>query len=154
MIVQAQFKDVIDVALAMREDDRREVMATRWTDCPYAFAADCMRLPGSRIAAIHESGNAVAVGGVALNQPGVGQAWLIGTDAIGAYGVEIAHAARKVIATLFSAGELHRIQAYSAAFHTRAHRWLKAIGLREEARLPAYGKDGEDFLIFSVVKGA
>lgn len=153
MIVQASWEDVLAVALNMREDDRAEVMTTRWSDSPFDFAADCMRLPGTRLAAIAEDGRAVAVGGVALHQPGVGQAWLVGTPAVGSLGVEIAHACRLAITTLFAEGSLHRIQAYSSATHRRAHRWLRAIGLREESRLPMFGKRGEEFIVFSIVKG-
>ena len=40
-----------------------------------------------------------------------------------------------------------------AATHARAHAWLKAIGMREESRLPKYGKAGEEFIVFSVLKG-
>lgn len=152
MIVQATWPDVLAVSLAMREDDRREVMATRWGDDPHDFAADCMRTPGPKLAALVD-GIPVAIGGVATHHPGVGQAWMVGTSDIGRAGIEIAHACRKSIAALFAEGGLHRIQAHSAAFHTRAHRWLKSIGLREESRLPGYGKGGEEFIVFSVLRG-
>lgn len=152
MIRAATWPDVLSVSLAMREDDRREVMATRWTDDPFDFAADCMRTPGPKLAALVD-GDPVAIGGVATHQPGVGQAWMVGTHDIGIAGIEIAHACRKSIDALFDSGGLHRIQAHSAAFHTQAHRWLKAIGLREESRLHGYGKGGEEFIVFSILKG-
>jgi len=153
VIVQATWPNMLEVCLGMRADDRREVMATRWSDDPFDFAADCMRLPGTKLAALLPSGEAVAVGGVAVHQPGIGQAWMVGTERIGELGVEIAHASKKGIKALFERGGVHRIQAHSAAFHSDAHRWLKAIGLRKEATLPKYGKGGEDFFIFSAVKG-
>jgi len=153
VITQATWRDVLDVSLSMRADDLAEIMATRWNEDPFEFAAECMRLPGVRLVARHE-GVPVAVGGVATWQPGVGQAWMAGTESVGLAGVEIAHACRKSIAALFDTGTIHRIQAFSAATHKRAHRWLRAIGLREESRLPMYGKHGEEFIIFAVTKGA
>lgn len=153
MILPATWPHVLAVSLAMRDDDRREVNATRWAEDPYDFAADCMRTPGPKLAAIRQDGTPVAIGGVATHHPGVGQAWLVGTHNIGLCGIEIAHACRKSIAALFADGGLHRIQAHSAAFHTDAHRWLKAIGLREESRLPGYGKGGEEFVVFSILRG-
>ncbi len=68
MIVEAAWEHVIHVALNMRDEDFGEVMATRWSDNRFDFAADCMRLPGSKLAAIGKSGRAVAAGGVALHQ--------------------------------------------------------------------------------------
>jgi len=153
VITQATWPDAIYVARNMREDDRAEVMATRWSDDPYDFAADCMRLPGVRLVARSGDGVPVAIGGVANWQPGVGQAWLVGTADVGLIGSEIAKSCRKSIEALFDTGTIHRIQAFSAATHTRAHRWLKAIGLHEESRLPMYGKNGEEFIIFAVTKG-
>lgn len=153
MIKQATWPDVLEVALRMRADDRAEIMATRWDDDLYSFASDCMRLPGVKLAALDDSGVPVAIGGVASWQPGVGQAWMFGTEGIGRVGIEIANACRKSIKTLFQSGSIHRIQAFSAADHKRAHRWLNAIGLKEESRMPQYGKNGEEFITFAVTKG-
>lgn len=153
MITQLDWPSALHVALNMRAEDFAEVMATRWSDSPYDFAADCMRLPGPKLAAFLPNGEPVAMGGVATHHPGCAQAWLVGTDKIGEMGVEIAHTCRKAIQALFSEGGVHRVQAHSAEFHKSAHRWLEAIGLREEARLPSYGKGGEDFLVFGITKG-
>lgn len=153
MIVHASWEHTLRVALNMRQDDYEEVMATRWNDSPFEFAADCMRLPGAKLAALDRSGAAVAIGGVALHQPGVGQAWMVGTDGIGAMGIEIAHVCRRVVRQLFLDGVIHRVQAHSIASHTRAHRWMRAIGMKEEAAVPAFGKRGESFIVFSMLKG-
>lgn len=152
MIANATWNDALHVALNMREEDRAEVMATSWTDCPFEFAVECMRTPGQTLAVRDENGVAVCIGGVALNQPGVGQAWLVGTPDIGRLGVEVAHLTKLVFATLMKDGIVHRIQAHSAATHVWAHRWLQLVGLKEESRLPKYGKGGEEFILFSMIK--
>lgn len=153
MIAEATWQDVLHVALNMREEDRAEVMATSWTDSPFDFAADCMRAPGSRLAVRDRDGVPFCIGGVALHQPGVGQAWLVGTNDIGRHGVEVAHITKRLFRALFDDGVVHRIQAHSAANHTWAHKWLGLVGLKEESRLPKYGKAGEEFIVFSVLKG-
>ncbi len=35
--------------------------------------------------------------------------------------------------------------------HHEAHRWMRWLGMREEARLAQHGKDGQDFLLFSIL---
>lgn len=152
MITQATWPDVLHVALNMRDDDHAEVMATRWNDDPYDFAAECMRLPGAKVVVKDEFGIPVCIGGSANWIPGVAQMWLVGTDDISRHGIEVAHAARNIIQTLFDTGTIHRVQAFSSATHKRAHRWMTAIGMREESRLSRYGKNGEDFIIFSALK--
>jgi hypothetical protein len=150
VIVEATWKDALEVCLNMRGSDREEVMATRWSDSPYDFAADCMRAPGSRFTAIYE-GRPVMLGGVAMNQPGIGQAWMVGTDEIGNLGVEIAHASKAIFSRLLE-GHVHRIQAYSIATHQWAHSWLRKIGFVEAASLKQFGKRGEDFVLFEMLK--
>ena len=153
MIVNLTWEYAMHVSRNMREVDFREVMANRRDDDRLAFAAECMRLPGPRLACLADDGEPVAIGGIAMHLPGVGQAWLIGTPRIGKQGVEMAHTCKGLIQRLFDDGVVHRVQAFSAGFHAQAHQWLKAIGFKEESRMPGYGKSREEFLTFSVVKG-
>lgn len=153
MIATLDWPSALHIATHMRASDRAEVMATRWNDSSHDFAAECMHLSGPKLAAMLPDGEPVAMGGVAPNHPGVGQAWMVGTDRIGEMGIQIAHTCRRAVRALFADGGLHRIQAHSIASHDWAHRWLRSIGFSEEARLPAYGKGGEDFLVFGITKG-
>jgi hypothetical protein len=41
-----------------------------------------------------------------------------------------------------------RFEARALSTHTHALRWLSMIGARQECVLPAYGKNGEDFVMF------
>lgn len=150
MIVKAAWPDILEVCLNLRADDLAEVMATRWNNCPYELASDFAHYPGGKFAVIHDD-KPVCLFGVAPRSPGVGQGWLVGTDDIGRAGVEVAHACKKVIATLFDT-DVHRIQAYSAAFHTQAHEWLGMIGFERESTMKHYGKGGEDFYCYAICK--
>lgn len=150
MIVKASWPDILEVCLNLREDDFLEVMATRWTNDPYDFAADIARAPGGKFAVIHNE-KPVCILGVATSTPGVGQGWLVGTTEIGLAGVEVAKAAKKIISTLFE-NDVHRIQAYSASFHTQAHKWLELIGFKKESVMKSFGKDGTDFYCYAITK--
>lgn len=147
MIVRAEYDHIRDVICAMRADDLREIEETCWAR---DHEESLLNTHGVRVAVVHD-GKACAVMGVVPIWPNVGQAWLIGTDEIGNHGVEVAHAAKRVIKTLLDL-EMHRIHAYSAAFHTQAHQWLEMIGFRRESTLKQYGKTGEDFYLYAITR--
>ena len=153
MITDLTWDRAAHVARNMRADDSREVLANSWDDSHQAFAAECMRLPGPKLACVmDDTGEPVAMGGVAVHLPGVGQAWFVGTDKISPYGLEVTRACKQIVDGLMTEHDIHRVQAFSAAFHTKAHQWLRSIGFVEESTLPAYGRNREDFLIFSILK--
>jgi hypothetical protein len=58
---------------------------------------------------------------------------------------------RELVPRLLEAG-VHRIQAVSMQGHDDAHRWLQVLGLKQEAVFPGFGKNGEDFVQFAMVK--
>lgn len=146
MIVKAEPAHILNVCQHIRADDLREISETRWTS--EDIAESLWQVPGGKFAVVHD-GIPVALLGVVPVWPGVGQAWLIGTDEIGSRGVEVMKASKRIIKTLLDL-EMHRIHAYSAVFHTQAHRWLEMIGFRRESTLKQYGKTGEDFYCYVV----
>lgn len=147
-IVRLTGEDALYVAHHMRENDRLEINATRWDESPWRFAADCANLPGISYCALLD-GEPVVIGGVALHQPGLGQAWMVGTDKFAQVAVSLTRFSRDVITRMLRDDSgINRIQAFSAAFHEESHKWLKAVGLNAITPLPQYGKGGEDFLIF------
>lgn len=150
MIIKATWPDIIEVCLNLRQDDLDEVMLTRWTSDPYDLASDFAHTQGGKFAVIHND-KPVCIFGVSPRTPGVSQGWLVGTDDIGLAGVEVAHACKKVIKSLFNA-DVHRIQAFSASFHTQAHEWLELIGFKKESVMKSFGKDGSDFYCYAVTK--
>ena len=140
--------DALHVALNMREIDAREVFATRWSDSAWDFAIDCARLPGTSWTALLD-GEPVAIGGIALHQPGVGQAWMVGTDKLPLAALTLTRFCRDMTRTMLTEDSgINRIQAFSAGFHTESHDWLRAVGLNAVEPLQKYGKGGEDFLLF------
>ena len=141
------------VSRRMRDVDFKEVMATRWEEGTDRFALDVVNLPGIAFTAIGPHGLPVAIGGVAFHTPKVGTAWLVGTDEFTKSALSITRHVRRVIKDLL-ATELNRIHAWSACFHTDAHRWMEHCGMNRGNPIKAMGKNGEDFYLYSVVKGS
>lgn len=148
MLEKATDSAILHVCQNLRETDRMELSLTHWPDADIAQTFICV--PGAKYAVLR-NGVPVCVFGVVPIFPNVGQAWLVGTDEIGKSGVEVLRACRTVINTLMN-GHMHRIQAFSAAFYTQAHRWLENVGFHQESTLSKFGKDGSDFLVFAVTK--
>ena len=152
MITDVTWDGMLYVAEHLRADDLAEVMATRFDDIPRCFAADHALIPGPKYLALAKDGTPVALGGIAMHQPGVGQAWLVGTPRINECALEIARAGKAGIARFMDTPGCHRLQAFSVATHTVAHRWLASLGMRPESTLPKFGKRGEDFILFSILR--
>lgn len=146
MIVKATSEHLSFVLSHLRDSDREELVLTQWGD----NLSEIRHAPGAQYAVMRD-GVPVCVFGVVPLFPGVGQAWLIGTDEIGKSGVEVAHACQKVVNTLLDC-HMHRIQAFSAGFYTQAHRWLERIGFHRESTLRKFGKEGSDFYVFAVTR--
>ena len=150
MIVKATTEDIEEVCSSLRHDDRKEIMGTRWDESHESLVSSFVHIRGGKFAAIHDD-RAVCIFGITPVYPGVGQGWLIGTDEIGKCGVEIAHAAKKIIKAVFDL-DTHRVQAFSAAFHTQAHQWLEMIGFHRESVMKQFGKDGSDYFCYVITR--
>jgi hypothetical protein len=141
---------ILHVALNMREKDRAEIFACRWQDSALGVAEDTIAAKDKGVVYIGWlDANPVVVYGAQPLRPGVWSAFAYATDDfadIGAYVTR--HIRRAMMPGLVLMGA-HRAQCYSLATHTVAHRWLEALGAHREAEVSAFGKNGEDFVLFS-----
>jgi len=153
MIKQMTLEDCLTVFRNMREDDKREVLATQWDDDIDCLATRSFNYPGVRYTAFNKNNTPVAAFGVALHTPGVGVAWMVATDDFSGVAIEVSRFGRALIAVLLES-EVHRVQAFSAAFHVQSHKWLPVVGLeREDGNvMRQLGRDGEDFYIFAATR--
>ena len=133
MIVRMTIDHALYVSRRMRDVDYREVMAMRWDDDSDAFALDMYRMPGPAFAAINNRGYPAAIGGIALHTPKVGTAWMVGTEHFQTVALAVTRHTRSIFARLFNLDEVNRIHAWSAAFHTDAHKWLECFGMARVA---------------------
>ncbi|OSI16506.1 hypothetical protein BWD09_07000 [Neisseria dentiae] len=147
MIVPLTHEYANYIAFNMREDDAREVLATQTSDYRHQFADECAAMGGWCL--IDSGGIPVVMGGVFECWPNVGNAWCVATHDISKHGIEATKAAKFAIN---EKQHLHRVQAFSADFHTVSHKWLECLGFSRGATLKKFGKRGEDFIVFELLR--
>lgn len=98
-------------------------------------------------------GEPIVIAGFDEIRPGVWQDWLFSVPA--AWGPEhwrtVTRKCRKHMDVMLRT-VAHRLQCVSLASRTRAHRWYGALGLQEGGRLPQYGAQRQDALMFHRVR--
>jgi hypothetical protein len=140
------------IARNLRAADHREIAATRWAEWePDEFAMEIMSWTklGPSYLVYGRDGPPVAVFGATQPWPGMFSAWLIGTADFPSVALPLTKFVKRVFVPHLRE-RAHRIEARSIDGHAHAHRWLKALGAKEEGRMHGYGKDGEDFLVFTL----
>lgn len=136
------------IAYNLRREDRQELAATMDEFDSSRIAWASARATMGFIAATDDGLPVAAVGAVLL-WPGVYQVGMFAT----VLWPEVAlgttrHVKRWLMPAVREAGA-HRVHAFSLATHHKAHRWVLRLGARCEARLSGWGKNAEDFLLFT-----
>lgn len=148
-LLAADPEAVMHVASNMREADREEIYATRWTDSPIDLAEDIVRIPGPKWVAWAKGIGPAAVYGAMPMWPGVWSLYCFGTPHFKHVARDTTrHIMRVMLPSLAIAGA-HRAEARSSASHSEAHVWLERLGAHREATLKGYGRNGEDFILFA-----
>lgn len=148
-IVPLTFDLALMVAANMREDDRREIYATRWLDDPEDIANDChIHRKTGYIACLDDGKPVAAIGAIEIH-PHVWSVWMFATDDFPKIALELTKFAFRHLAPAIRKVGGHRAECRSIVGHEAAHRWLRFLGAKEEARLSGYGKNGEDFILFA-----
>lgn len=135
------------IAKHLREWDRREIMATRWSEEPADLAREAALSGDTSWAALVDGIPAVAYGAFPM-WPGVWSVWAFGTDNFRHAGREVTRHIRRAIIPGMAQVGARRAQAYSMDGHDDAQRWIKALGGKRESIAYGYGKGGEDFHLF------
>jgi hypothetical protein len=91
----------------------------------------------------------VCIGGTIETWPGVMSLLFFATDDFPQIGRVITRFIRRELFPRYEEAGIHRIQAISLDGYEEVHAWLRAIGMKEEASFPAFGKAGETFVQFS-----
>lgn len=151
-IARARLREVSFVAAHMREADRREIWC-QWPDRDAAALAWAMtRSSPDHCWAAFEAGSPVAAFGLTEQHPGLWQAWAFGTKRLRRAVPAISRHALGVIRPDLIARGANRVEARSIAGHDLAHRWLESLGARRQCLLEAYGRNGEDFVLYAWVR--
>lgn len=136
------------IAHNMRAWDRREIFATRIDDSADALADEAMHL--GPIAWVAGRAEPIAAFGCAPMWNGVWSMWLFATDNFGQIGFSVTKLIVRTIVPMMKDAGAHRLEARSMEGHTDAQRWLEVIGAkREGGPLKGYGRDGQDFHVYT-----
>lgn len=156
-IERATAQEVHDVALDMRQRDFDEFSALYPTDSRPALAKMMAERFGGRedVLCGSRDGVPICIGGFIQARPGVITLLFYATDAFDKIALTITRfAVRRLFPRYFAAG-IHRIEAVALADYVSVHNWLETLGLsKETGPLLGYGKRGEPFIQFSVVRNA
>ena len=98
-------------------------------------------------------GEPLAAIGLTFMWPGVASAWMFAACHWNPVSFGLTRWSRRNMIPLMKGLGLHRCQCWSLASHDAAHTWLRALGAREEAVAPGFGRDGSTFHLFSWVAG-
>lgn len=100
---------------------------------------------------LYAEGKPYYVGGFLLTSPHVANAWSIATDECSKHVLEMTRTFRAVIKGVLQGG-VHRIHMGCLESRTPARRWYEAIGASHEATLRGAGENGENLVIYSILK--
>lgn len=144
-VVPATLRDLSYVAAHMREADRAEVEAQldEWN------AAHVAAMSLRDYAYVVElAGNPEAAFGCGQVRRGYWIAWSWGTDRLAkCLPAMIGFITECLQPAVYEAGAL-RVEARALASHRQARRFLERIGGTYRCELPAYGKNGETFVLY------
>ena len=117
---------------------------------PEALAIRCHSYNGPAHVLL-ANGRPYYVGGFTVTAANTAQAWSIATDECAKHVLEMTRAGRRIVNDLLEAG-VHRIQMSCLEAREPARRWYEALGAKHEATLHAAGKNGENVVVYSIVK--
>lgn len=144
-IIGANLRDLSYIASNLRPDDKAEIdcQLDEWTPAMLALSA----MQG--MAYIAElDGNPEAAFGAAQSRSGLWIAWSWGSKRMWRCIPRITKFFYEVLGPDVAAQGAWRVEARALAANDMALRWLHRLGATERCRLPAYGKNGEDFVLF------
>lgn len=140
-------EDVLAVCQHLREQDRREIFATRFDSEPEDLAETTMNLIGSAWMVYDNDRNPVGVLGFHPVSPGIWGAFAFANDNFNKIAISLTRFIRKGILPSLLATGAKQVQAMVWTEYHQARKWLAGFGAREVAVIPNFGKNGEDFAL-------
>lgn len=155
MITEAATVDAVrEVAENMRVRDRDEFMAVS----PFETHDELVQAIVQNYAPHHDAyvfrandGTPVGVAGMIRQRPNVITLLFFATERFPEIGSDLTRFVRKVLFPKYREYGVHRIECASIEGYAETHRWLRALGLQQEAVMPGYGRDGQTYIQFAWV---
>ncbi|MER9925015.1 hypothetical protein NKJ84_19105 [Mesorhizobium sp. M0048] len=144
-IIPATLRDLSYIAANLRPEDRAEIdcQLDNWSPALLALTA----LQGFAYVA-ELDGNPEAGFGAAEQRSGLWIAWSWGTRRMRRCVPAITEFFHAVLGPEVAARGAWRVEARALAANGLALRWLARLGATQRCRLPGYGRNGEDFLLY------
>jgi hypothetical protein len=140
----------LHIVANLREWDRREIFACKWSDDPELVANQVVNIPGPKWMALCDDRPAALMGCMPL-WPGVFAPWCFGTDDFRRVSLLLTRLGRRAIIPGVRASGGHRMEAKSLDGHEDAQAWLeRCFGFEREATHRGYGRAGETFHTYAL----
>lgn len=152
----ATFGDVYSVARNMRARDIEEFLAVSPVTTHDGLVMRLIERFGHHQGLIvaKEGDVAIAIGGLIELRPHVATLLFFATDRFPSIALALTRFIRQKLFPRVKRAGVHRIEAVSIEGYEEAHRWIEILGLKREAELRGYGKNGETFIQFAWVSDA
>lgn len=152
MIKVATLADVTHVAARMRAHDRAERVALSHGDDPVLAAVQFLHHPHVAVTIWRQV--PIAVIGVVFPHPGVASTIFFATDRFHEVALATTRFVRRTLFPILVNTGIHRLQVCSMdnLADPDSQKWIKSFGARQEAFLSEFGKNREDFRLFTLSK--
>jgi hypothetical protein len=146
-------ESVAHVIRHMRESDAQEFLAVSHAPDREALAHILQDRYESHPDTIVAWGDEpIAVGAMLETRPNVATLMFFATDQFPSIATSLTKFIRQRLFARCKNVGVHRIECTSIAGYRETHRWIKALGLQEEAVMRGFGRNGETFHQFAWVR--
>lgn len=140
--------DLEFIAVNMRQRDKDEIYATRWSDNPIDLTEAIMLGGEFGWVSGTDDGTPVAAFGAVPAWEGVWEVWMMATDRWPEVALSTTKFIKRVVIPALEKSGYHRLQCRSLSTHHVAHKWLETLGAYKESDIYNYGRRGEAFVMY------
>lgn len=150
MIKVATLEDVTYVAQRLQPHHRAERLACTHGEDAVGAAVRFLAMP--HLAVTVWKGTPIAVVGVVFPHPGVASTIFFATDQFRHVALATTRFVRRTLFPILLSTGIHRLQCCSMRRDGKPDSWIQSFRGEHEATLRGYGRNGEDFDIFTLDK--
>ena len=125
-----------------------EIAATRGENWDASEVASVCERYADLAMMAYRNGEPVSIMGAIPLHPGVFSAYMLATSQFPGVVLTVTKWAKKVFFPYLRVAGAHRVEALSIATYKKTHRWIEAIGAKQEQLVPRFGRNREDFIRF------
>jgi len=142
MIILVPFRDEHADRLKLREIDRRSIAPQE----PSEMIRQIAHLGPFMTMLVDDE--IMAIGGVMILWPGVGEAWVGTSSLVERYPIIFTKCVRGYLNAVIRDEKLHRVQLNIVEYHKRSLAWVRLLGFFLESKMEKYGPNQETYYRF------